>query len=285
MGSGKASLIEAKQGAIDNLDAACPDYIVQFDLRAGVAELETIRGTHATRSARPLALSVDIGDGLTPTIAHAEDDILIGPPDTEARYKIDRPNEVSVLGLPMQWTNRVLKEASVPLDIMLADAGRVVRRPNAAAILRVVRREIANSGHERPLFFDGLILQLLSALTDRTALSPFASITASDVRIARVVDYVEDNIVEPFDLDTLASVAGLSRTHLMRVFRATVGQSVWTFVQHRRVERAREMICGSRLPLAEIALACGFGNQTHMTKAFRGVLGTTPGAVRRSVAQ
>ena len=284
VGTGKASLVRAEQSAIDLIDPAYPDYTVQFDLRPRAPDTEGGSGAVVAPSARTMAAAIDVGDGLTTTVARTENHVAIGPPNTEARYKLDAPHELWVLGLPSRWVDPILAEVGVDPSVLMADAGRFVRRPNAASVLRAVRREVASGERERPLFFDGLILQLLSALTDRTALSPLAPIPSADARIARVVDYVEDNIGEPFDLDRLAAVAGLSRTHLMRVFRATVGQSVWTFVQHRRVDRARRMLSGSAPSLAQIALACGFANQTHMTRAFRAVLGTTPGAVRRAAS-
>jgi transcriptional regulator GlxA family with amidase domain len=64
------------------------------------------------------------------------------------------------------------------------------------------------------------------------------------------------------------------------VFRAATGETPLARLRRVRVERATELIRARAAPLAEVALACGFAYQTHMTRAFRHVLGTTPGQLR-----
>jgi AraC family transcriptional regulator len=51
---------------------------------------------------------------------------------------------------------------------------------------------------------------------------------------------------------------------------------------HRRLEKAQELLGGTDLPLAEIALATGFSDQSHFSRRFRDHLGTTPSAFRRA---
>lgn len=56
------------------------------------------------------------------------------------------------------------------------------------------------------------------------------------------------------------------------------------YVVMRRVERAKTMISGTREPLAEVALACGFADQAHLNRRFREIVGISPGRWRRSNA-
>jgi AraC family transcriptional regulator len=100
----------------------------------------------------------------------------------------------------------------------------------------------------------------------------------------RTLAYVEANLASKVDIDSLANTVALSRSHFSRAFKHTVGLSPMEYVLVRRVERAKTMISGTREPLAEVALACGFADQAHLNRRFRDVVGISPGRWRRSNA-
>jgi len=82
----------------------------------------------------------------------------------------------------------------------------------------------------------------------------------------------------------LAQRLDLHPVYLARQFRRWSGHSVCEFVNRLRVCLALEKLQRSEMPLAEIALAVGFADQSQFTKAFRRYHGTTPGSVRRAFA-
>jgi len=98
----------------------------------------------------------------------------------------------------------------------------------------------------------------------------------------RVSEYVEQHLGESIDLATLAAIAGVSVFHFARQFKQTTGEAPHAFLIRRRVERARDMLTGTDLPLSEIALINGFADQGHFGRHFRRLTGTTPRAFRRS---
>lgn len=77
----------------------------------------------------------------------------------------------------------------------------------------------------------------------------------------RTLAYIEANLASKMDLGDLANLVALSRSHFSRAFKRCVGLSPMEYVIMRRVERAKSMISGTREPLAEVALACGFADQ------------------------
>jgi len=79
----------------------------------------------------------------------------------------------------------------------------------------------------------------------------------------------------------LARRLGLHPAWLARAYRAAMGEGLHEMFRRRRVERASGLLRGSDLPLAEIALASGFCDQSHMNRAFRALSGRTPLDVRR----
>jgi AraC family transcriptional regulator len=96
--------------------------------------------------------------------------------------------------------------------------------------------------------------------------------------------YIEANLASKMDIDDLANMVALSRSHFSRAFKRSLGFSPMEYVVVRRVERAKSMISGTREPLAEVALACGFADQPHLNRRFRDIVGMSPGRWRRSNA-
>src|SRR4029079_11642641 len=79
----------------------------------------------------------------------------------------------------------------------------------------------------------------------------------------------------------LASELGLHPAYLARAYRAATGEGVGETQRRRRVERASALLRHTTLPIAEIAVAGGFCDQSHMNRCFAAVLGRTPLQVRR----
>jgi len=100
----------------------------------------------------------------------------------------------------------------------------------------------------------------------------------------RVIDYIESNIESKIGLDQLAQLLAFSKGHFSRAFKQRMGLAPMAYVAVRRVERAKTMMTSSRESLTEIAAACGFGDQPHLTRWFRRVVGVTPGRYRRDEA-
>lgn len=82
-------------------------------------------------------------------------------------------------------------------------------------------------------------------------------------------------------LEELARECGLSRSHFARAFKQTTGESAHRWLIARRVERARELLLNSELPIAEIGSQLGFADQSHFTRVFHRSVGMTPAAWRR----
>ncbi len=84
-------------------------------------------------------------------------------------------------------------------------------------------------------------------------------------------------------LDALARDLGTHPSHLVRVFRREYGLPPHRYVIGRRLDSARGLLLDG-LPIADVAAATGFHDQSHLTRHFRALLGTTPGAFRTLVS-
>ncbi|HET8728202.1 MAG TPA: AraC family transcriptional regulator [Alphaproteobacteria bacterium] len=97
--------------------------------------------------------------------------------------------------------------------------------------------------------------------------------------VQRVRDYLEAHFAEEVDLATLAAVAGLTRHHLIRLFKRETGLTPHAYLTDCRVRAARRQLASGVAP-AEVAADCGFFDQSHLTRAFKSRMGVGPGAFR-----
>jgi AraC family transcriptional regulator len=97
-----------------------------------------------------------------------------------------------------------------------------------------------------------------------------------------VCELVHARFCENLALGDLAAAAGVHPAHLARTFRRCYGCTVGDYVRNLRTERARQELRTSDRPLAELALALGYADQSHFATAFRRQTGMTPGAFRQA---
>lgn len=85
----------------------------------------------------------------------------------------------------------------------------------------------------------------------------------------QLVAHIETSLDADLSLDALAAVAGLSKFHLQRTFRAAIGETPRAFVERARLERAAFHLLVRQAPLLDIALDCGFASHEVFVRAFR----------------
>lgn len=149
----------------------------------------------------------------------------------------------------------------------------------------LIAREAACGGAGSTLLVDALACQLavhiLRGHADVVFREPDdGGLTSVQERAVR--DFVEEHLHERIALDDLAAVVGLSRCRFVRRFRRSTGTSPHGFVLDRRVARARLLLTRTGTPLSDVALRCGFADQSHLTRVFRARVGVTPGRLRAS---
>ncbi|WP_137171792.1 AraC family transcriptional regulator [Massilia sp. HP4] len=102
---------------------------------------------------------------------------------------------------------------------------------------------------------------------------------ASAAALARVKDYIRNYYAHDMTVSDLAAVAGLSRAHLTRAFSAAYHMPPHVYLNAVRITQAQARIRRG-MPLTMVALDCGFADQSHFTRRFKGGVGVTPSAWR-----
>lgn len=157
--------------------------------------------------------------------------------------------------------------------------------PVVTSIADAITQEARQQNLGGALYVESLGVQLAVHLLRR-----YASVTFRDAvpvggmspsLMRRTAEYVEEHLDNSISLDDLAQALGMGVWTLTRRFKQSFGCSPYSYVLDRRVHRAQRLLMQGELAVKEIAAACGFADQAHMTRVFRARLGVTPAQVRR----
>jgi AraC family transcriptional regulator len=98
----------------------------------------------------------------------------------------------------------------------------------------------------------------------------------------RVLEHIENHFAKPLKNRELAALVDFSEFHFSVAFRNSLGTPPHEFLIRRRIERARQLMLSTDMPLCEIAAECGLADQAHLSRLFRRIVGETPAAWRRN---
>ena len=121
------------------------------------------------------------------------------------------------------------------------------------------------------------LLFLLGLVAERIS-SPSESRNEADSipePVSRVADFLHAHFREDLPLDRLSGISGLSRFHLVRAFRRAFDMTPHAFQMALRIDESKRLL-RSGVPIAEAALETGFYDQSHFTRVFREICGSTP---------
>ncbi len=119
------------------------------------------------------------------------------------------------------------------------------------------------------------LLGLVACKPERCTVPPFW--------LRRVIDKLSTEFRDRITMDELAREAGVHPVHLSRVFRRITGKGIGEYVHRLRIREACERMLNPEHSLADISCELGFADQSHFTRAFHAITGTSPGAFRARV--
>jgi AraC-like DNA-binding protein len=125
-----------------------------------------------------------------------------------------------------------------------------------------------------------LILLLRRMIQRGTAPLPWM-MAVSDNRLARALRAILERFAEPFTVETLADIAGMSRSSFAARFTHAFGQTPMSLLRTARLRRARELLVTTNTPVARIARNVGFVGRSNFSRAFRKMYSVDPTRFRK----
>lgn len=142
---------------------------------------------------------------------------------------------------------------------------------------RIARGIIRDARHDATaLGLEALCLELVGAFAREQAIE-----RRPPRWLVRARELLHDRSRDELTMAGVARDVGVHPVYLARVFRRFFGCTPAEYVRQRRVEHAALLVRDTARPLAEIAAACGFVDQSHLTRAFARTFAVSPGAYRR----
>lgn len=111
---------------------------------------------------------------------------------------------------------------------------------------------------------------------------PLSRVGQEPGAVTQVKEFIESHYAEDISLHQLSALTHLSRYHLVRVFRDTVGIPPHAYLRQVRIQQAKHRLAVGHA-IADVAVATGFTDQSHLTRWFKRLWGVTPGQYRNGV--
>jgi len=149
------------------------------------------------------------------------------------------------------------------------------------AIARIVAARLRDAGAPEPGWLDPFAedLALHVAMRHARAIEDAVGGLAPQ-RLQRVLALIDERLAEPIAVRELAAAVDLSPYHFARMFKQSTGQPPHGYITWLRMDRAKQLLVESALPLAEVAARVGYQTQAHFTGVFHKHVGITPRTFR-----
>lgn len=190
------------------------------------------------------------------------------------------------LYIPRKSLDALAEDANAPaIDELRHEPGRALQDPTARHLLLSIRPALAAPAQASELFVDHLAMALATHVAQAYGgmrirqEAQIGSLARWQERRAK--ELLAANLKGGITLAELAKACNLSIRHFTRAFRGSTGMSPHGWLLQLRIEKAKNLLAGSRRTLVDIGLECGFADQSHFTRVFQRAVGLSPGAWQR----
>lgn len=213
-------------------------------------------------------------------------ELTLQPRGAETRYLAHGPIKFGQVFLPDALLDRAAEAENIP-----ALGGRI--RDDLSFVPEKMLHSLTSDYLRRAFDFripatslemEGRALVLVDWLL-RLHQSPRAGVASqagglSPRQLRQTREFIAEHLAEDICLDDLAELTGLTAKHFARAFKQSTGLPPHQYLIVQRIEAAKRHLISSKTSLANIALACGFADQSHFTATFRKIVGVPPGTWR-----
>lgn len=200
---------------------------------------------------------------------HNSGHLVFCPADEPHAQRFSRDGALKVLVVPstaaLDYLGKRMPLTSAPSACSVQLAGLGTR----------LSHELRHPDDFSPLVAEGLLLEMFGHFCRKQSHQESAAQWLRDVR-----DQLHAQTPVQPSLGALANTAGRHPVHLARSFKRAYGKTVGEYARELRVRHAAGLLRSTLMPIADIALSCGFCDQAHLSHSFRIVYGCSPSRYR-----
>ena len=212
--------------------------------------------------------------------------IFVCPTGTRDRVRWDGPTSRIAVVLHPQLLARTLEKNAHLRNVELQEHWQL-RDRHIESLMLALQADIEDGSPAGRLYGESIGVALAHYLLQRYAVWPDRTSEyrggMPPVRLNRVLEYLHENHSRNLRLWELAQVAEMGSHYFSELFKQSTGLSPYQYVLRLRVQRARELLRQPDVRVSEVAAATGFADQSHFTKVFRRIVGTTPAQFRAAL--
>lgn len=211
-------------------------------------------------------------------------EIWINPPETPFTHKIDEPCYFVIVAI-----EKATLFQHCPLSIKGKQLSFLknynVDDEALRGLINLFLLEVQSGGKNGSAYLNSLVSMLsvhyLNNYSDLNDL-PERSVSKFGAREQQTIDaLIDDRLDQPITIEEMAAALGCSKFYFLREFKKLTGQTPYQHLLEKRLECAQTMLAQGETNILTTALAVGFSDQSHFTRAFKKRFGTTPGKLNR----
>jgi AraC-like DNA-binding protein len=202
--------------------------------------------------------------------------------------RLDKPHHVMFFYLPRGALDAIADDADAPRIGDLKHKPVAMDDLTVAGFGSVMMPALYHPNQANQLFIDhvlqGFGIHIAQTYGGMRTLPPLIRGGLAPWQERRAKEVLSANLDGRVMLKEVARECGLSASHFSRAFHRTVGTAPHHWLLTHRIKVAKQKLRDRRFSLSEVALTCGFADQSHLTRVFTRLVGVSPGAWRRACA-
>ena len=150
-------------------------------------------------------------------------------------------------------------------------------KPYATMLLRALEMRKQGKMKTATAYLNAVLGELLAVaqLTDAPE--------TSGRTVVKVLEYCAEHFTEPITLKTLADALFISQSYVSKIFSDKLRYSFREYINSLRINKAKELLTDSPMPISEVTYTCGFSNQSSFNRVFQDFCGCTPREYRKRI--
>jgi AraC-like DNA-binding protein len=221
------------------------------------------------------------------TRAYASDSIRIVDLRDEVRALIEGPLDALSFYLPRSVLDEFADDAGAPrIDRLACEPG--LHDPVLSHLGAALLPTLLQSTNTSAMFVEHVALAVNAHILNRYGglASPSMRTVGglSPSRERRAKEFLTACLDSDVSVAQVAQECGLSRAHFIKAFRQSTGLTPHKWLQIYRIDRVKSQLMATSASIVDIALACGFADQSHLTRTFGQIVGVPPATWRRQRA-